>query len=216
MKSCRVCKSVKPLADFHKKPDSKDGLQNCCKVCAIQILNQWRSEHKQQAKDGAKAGRVRLKILIGSLKERPCMDCGMQYEPSCMEFDHREGETKIAGDYRLTSNGCTVQRNRDEIAKCDLLCVLCHRTRTHLRRQPAVPQPSIDRNRRIITLAKSHPCAICGLQRHHWQMDFDHVGPKEANVASMVTRRRSVGALSAEMQKCQVVCVLCHRRKSGL
>lgn len=37
MKPCRKCGSVKPLADFHRASDMKDGHRNECKTCWQQI-----------------------------------------------------------------------------------------------------------------------------------------------------------------------------------
>jgi hypothetical protein len=55
------------------------------------------------------------------------------FSPECMDFDHRDGEDKVA----TVSQMCT--RSKEcllaEIAKCDLVCANCHRTRTMLRRR---------------------------------------------------------------------------------
>jgi hypothetical protein len=59
------------------------------------------------------------------------MDCGGTFPPECMDFDHREGETKeltIGSHLRWAW-----ARIEAEIAKCDLVCANCHRTRTRKR-----------------------------------------------------------------------------------
>ena len=43
MKKCALCKELKPLSDFTKKSESKDGLGFRCKAC--------RQQHYQQSKD---------------------------------------------------------------------------------------------------------------------------------------------------------------------
>jgi hypothetical protein len=46
-------------------------------------------------------------------------------------------------------------------------------------------------------------------------MDFDHIGPKTAEVSSMV-RTLSTERLLAEVRKCEVVCANCHRVRTYL
>jgi len=39
MKQCRTCNQNKPLSDFPKNPDSKDGFRSECKLCRKQKNN---------------------------------------------------------------------------------------------------------------------------------------------------------------------------------
>lgn len=82
----------------------------------------------------AKNTKVKAKKLayIRSLKDNPCTDCGIKYPFYVMEFDHREGSTKFREIGRMPCNSW--KQINDEIAKCDLVCANCHRTRTHKRR----------------------------------------------------------------------------------
>ncbi len=48
-----------------------------------------------------------------------------------LEFDHREGETKLFCISR--SNGVGMRALQDEIAKCDIVCANCHASRTYMR-----------------------------------------------------------------------------------
>jgi len=69
---------------------------------------------------------------LAALKDVPCMDCGGRFPPECMDFDHVRGEKEFAV-------GTATLRSREdvdaEIAKCDVICANCHRTRTKKRRQ---------------------------------------------------------------------------------
>ncbi len=62
-------------------------------------------------------------------KKGPCVDCGGRFPPECMEFDHLPGLVKR---YNL-SEGKGRRDREAEIAKCDLVCVNCHRIRTKRR-----------------------------------------------------------------------------------
>jgi hypothetical protein len=63
------------------------------------------------------------------LKSKPCVDCGVQYSPWVMQFDHRNPATKSMGVGRMVC--MAKQRLLAEIAKCDLVCANCHAERTH-------------------------------------------------------------------------------------
>ena len=75
-----------------------------------------------------------MRDFIQGLKSKPCMDCNNCFPPECMDFDHRPGTVKKSTVSRLVNN-----HSREvilvEIAKCDLVCSNCHRTRTKKRKQ---------------------------------------------------------------------------------
>lgn len=82
--------------------------------------------------------------LIRSLKSAPCADCGNTFDPVCMDFDHRPGETKIAALSKIAS--LSREAILAEIAKCDVVCSNCHRLRTFRQR-----------NHRAVSLAPKPP-----------------------------------------------------------
>lgn len=51
MKKCRACSVEKPAQMFSKKPDTKDGLQPCCKVCSAAYRKAWAEENRQHLKE---------------------------------------------------------------------------------------------------------------------------------------------------------------------
>jgi hypothetical protein len=77
-------------------------------------------------------------LYLRAAKDAPCVDCGQRYPFYVMEFDHREGETKLFNIADVTSKRRTSKETLDrELAKCDLVCANCHRERTYQRRQQA-------------------------------------------------------------------------------
>lgn len=61
---------------------------------------------------------------------------------------------------------------------------------------------------------ETHPCVDCG-ENDPVVLEFDHVrGEKEFNIADVA--RNAVGRekLQEEIQKCEVRCANCHRRKT--
>lgn len=79
------------------------------------------------------AERNRLKrAFIDAAKARPCADCGVQYPPYVMSFDHLPGSGKHSN---ISSMGTySLDRIAAEIEKCEVVCHNCHAQRTHFRR----------------------------------------------------------------------------------
>jgi hypothetical protein len=61
---------------------------------------------------------------------------------------------------------------------------------------------------------EDHPCRDCGLAEID-QLEFDHVtGKKRANLSKLVSAGASIATLDAEIAKCEVRCVNCHRQRT--
>lgn len=63
--------------------------------------------------------------------QTPCADCGNQYRYWAMDFDHVRGE-KILDVCRMVG-WYSLKAVKEEIAKCDIVCAVCHRYRTQNR-----------------------------------------------------------------------------------
>lgn len=89
--------------------------------------------NRQPYIDRAKARNERRRRFLSDLKSKtPCKDCGVQYPPYVMQFDHREGEVKVGEVSRLAASS-SEKMLLAEIAKCDIVCANCHAERTHSR-----------------------------------------------------------------------------------
>lgn len=58
-------------------------------------------------------------------------------------------------------------------------------------------------------------CADCG-EPDHLVLEFDHVRPKQRDIAVLVAAGASLRRIEAEIGACEVVCVNCHRRRTYL
>lgn len=67
--------------------------------------------------------------------------------------------------------------------------------------------------RALITAAKDKPCADCQKCYPHYVMDFDHRVDevKLFNLGNSVNMIGSADRITAEIEKCDVVCANCHR-----
>jgi hypothetical protein len=130
---CRRCQSYKPLDQF--SPRTRGGLQGYCKPCPRAYKQENYRKNRDKFLARALANKAQRREIFRAAKSGSCADCGNYYPPYVMDFDHREGETKL-----FNVSAWNVQRwvsiamLRAEIAKCDLVCANCHRERTHQRR----------------------------------------------------------------------------------
>ena len=68
--------------------------------------------------------------VLHDLKSNPCVDCGQRYLPDVMDFDHVRGDKK----YTISAHKVSRKDFAEELAKCELRCANCHRTRHALER----------------------------------------------------------------------------------
>lgn len=68
---------------------------------------------------------------IQQYKRKPCIDCGIEYPPYVMDFDHVRGE-KLGTISQMI--GVPKDKLEAEINKCEVVCANCHRERTHQRK----------------------------------------------------------------------------------
>lgn len=61
---------------------------------------------------------------------------------------------------------------------------------------------------------KTHPCVDCG-ESDIFTLEFDHLRDKRFGVAYMVSKNYSVKAIASEIEKCEIRCANCHKRKTA-
>jgi len=76
-----------------------------------------------------KARRIKKRYLIQA-KNKPCEDCGKQYPHYVMDFDHRKNVDKLTEIAHLVTKNWSLDRIKEEVEKCDIVCSNCHRIRT--------------------------------------------------------------------------------------
>lgn len=138
------------------------------------------------------------------------MDCSGVFPACCMDFDHRDGRNKKGEVSALyAAKEVTLKA---ETGKCDLVCKVCHRTRTMERTPPRKPaNRAVEERLAYLERIKQQPCAKCGKTFHPAAMDLHHIDPftKERGVALLV-RQASMQRLQAEIEKCVLWCANCH------
>jgi len=212
---CAKCTIVKSSVEFSINRRTRSGLAFNCKECSSEKNRSRRTYFAQYARKWRRTNlgvaRGRQLDLKRLLKDAPCTDCGRTVPLVAMEFDHLEGKR-----FKISQNGYRSPLSiLTEAAKCDVVCVLCHRERTHSRYVYSDSQTAIKKRTlqgRVNDL-KRGPCEICSKAFNPWQMDFDHIDPstKVDKISNLVRGRVAWSRILAEISKCRLLCALCHR-----
>jgi hypothetical protein len=132
-KWCPKCEQYKnPITEFNKKHGQP---QSWCKECNRKRARQYyadnREEHIAEIKRrNAKLLKRNQKWLIKYLLRHPCVDCD-EANILVLEFDHlRDKKEQLS---KLIRRVVSVDRLKEEIAKCEVVCANCHRIRTSVR-----------------------------------------------------------------------------------
>ena len=72
---------------------------------------------------------------------------------------------------------------------------------------------NLERTQYLIDYFLSHPCVDCG-ESDPVVLEFDHLRDKEFNIGAAIARN-SWARILKEMEKCEVVCRNCHRRRES-
>jgi transposase-like protein len=169
LRRCSRCRYELPLECFNRLGD---GRQWYCRPCFAAYFRARGDLHRNQSK-AAKRARVRLlrAHVLQYLLDRPCVDCG-EWDPVVLEFDY-VGE-KTAGVAALVAAGVKLEVLNEEISRCEVVCVNCHRRRSARRRQSRHadppggskrPYPSAGRAQRGASRSHSPPERVRGLRR---------------------------------------------------
>jgi hypothetical protein len=135
VKTCRVCKKQKDISHFSPSAKNRHGVKTICRPCETEYQKSRLKSNPEYAKNqmrNTEKRRFMIRDMIRDAKNVPCIDCKVSYPWMVMDFDHRPGETKVAEVSKLATSA-SVQKIRDEIAKCDVVCSNCHRLRTFQR-----------------------------------------------------------------------------------
>lgn len=97
-------------------------------------------KYKKKGREAAKRRSSKLSELVQSLKDQPCVDCGVELPPRIMEFDHVRGSKLFTfGQISKLRIPSPFTSWEDAIAaeakKCDVRCPNCHRMRHYLEDQ---------------------------------------------------------------------------------
>lgn len=126
--TCSSCEVAKPPFDFSWKDESLLKRKARCKACDALYRAGVYKDTKDRFLESNKRVYKKLRALVDDCKKVPCADCGRSFPPCAMDFDHIDPSTKVTKVSSLVYTG-SKQILLDEIAKCEVVCAVCHRLR---------------------------------------------------------------------------------------
>lgn len=138
---CSKCSLTKELSEFYQRKTHRVGeyyerCKDCFKKRGRLYYHQNHNRQLELTKIRKERYRIERKKWLTKIKNKPCADCGIIYPPHVMDFDHRDGDTKIRSiSWLAFHDTANFDRIIAEIEKCDLVCANCHRIRTYDRLQ---------------------------------------------------------------------------------
>lgn len=95
-----------------------------------EYLREWRKRNPRYWERQYRKRRELVRAIRDEAKKKPCADCGNEYPPYVMQFDHVRGE-KLFMISETRQAKMSIAKLHAEIAKCDVVCANCHSIRTH-------------------------------------------------------------------------------------
>lgn len=87
----------------------------------------WREKNRQLQRDRNKANREEKIAWFKEYKSQlKCARCEENH-PACLDFHHLDPSLKETNICRMLWNGWSMDKIKEEIAKCSVLCSNCHR-----------------------------------------------------------------------------------------
>jgi hypothetical protein len=122
-------KISKLIADNYSLDAIKEEVTKCELVCA-------NCHHDRTFKRMVIQEATRPSVIyVRDIKHNKfCYDCDQQYPYWILHFDHKPEFEKIC-DINDMRYHASIEKIKQEIAKCDLICANCHRERTHTRKK---------------------------------------------------------------------------------
>lgn len=138
VRRCSTCGETKQVSEYAKRSLLTGALHARCRTCVAAYHARWYARNRDRVMARVHQRTDRLvhehrKRLLAWLRMHPCVDCG-EPDPIVLEFDHVFGE-KRSEVSELVKAGGSWQAIANEIAKCEVRCVNCHKRKTEERRQ---------------------------------------------------------------------------------
>ena len=128
---CARCKEMKNEDVFAGPFPSRPRKDAYCRPCRSEYQREHYFAHRPDVirRNGARKQEERhrrVAAILDYLRNHPCVDCG-ETDPVVLEFDHLGEKSFTVADGMKSKAWAAVL---EEIEKCEVVCVNCHRRRT--------------------------------------------------------------------------------------
>lgn len=125
--TCRVCKVEKNEDEFYFKVKSEGKKQLECKECTKKMVTNHYSNNKEYYKNKTKFHTTLKKDWFNEYKlTLKCKECGENH-PAVLDFHHNNPNQKESEVSTMVYKNWSLNKIKEEINKCTVLCSNCHR-----------------------------------------------------------------------------------------
>ena len=123
-KTCCTCKRIKPLCDFYKRKQSRDGHQSSCKSCMADTYTKCRNNRLDHYTDVQKQRYDKIRDRYREWKRKNGCVCCAETEPVCLQLHHLDPIAKEFAPADLLKYSW--KKLMKEASKCVVVCGNCH------------------------------------------------------------------------------------------
>ncbi len=235
---CIGCKKMLPLDDFAKDGTVKSGRRGRCRACYSVAIQPVRKQAKANLRKLIQAAKAAQGYRCAFLAEDGGECDVVERDPTdfVLEFAHlvRGTAATTATGARKCLHSLSKSDLKLELTKGRFLCIKHHRLETKVETkakfQDVVPtlhflsnQKTICTLRAMVDWIKTDKIGTCTDCKSKVtedtvdQYEFDHVDPstKVKCISRLVSSCRKPEVILAEIDKCELVCVSCHRKRTS-
>jgi len=233
MKTCTVCNIEKPYEDFHKLKSAKDGRQFRCKVCKnAYTRNKYKREAANPKVTPTHSTCVRcdtqkpvkdFRVKQNGVPYSYCKPCSKDYTNKVRSVGKVIFESKKCTTCLEVKPFADYERKNNRYSNSSCKSCLAKKNRMEYRANPQIALSTKESTRRrkdknesfIFDYLLSNPCVDCGEDNPAY-LEFDHKDQStKDDCVSRYVDKVGLQRLVGEVEKCDVRCRKCHRRKTA-
>ena len=224
MKHCQKCnKEIPPTMIVNGKVKWNNTRKNCIECSPFRFwvsdptyqgikqrgYKNWTEEEKQKSRDYENLKNHERKLFYINQAGGKCKHCGYLKCPRALSFHHRNPKEKEFGLNKLGKK--SESRVKNELLKCDLLCMNCHSEIEYelLQKTTSLVKEQMKTRKQKLVNLKGGKCIICNYSKCLAGLCFHHRNPEEKEF-QLINMARSWENLLKEADKCDLVCHNCH------
>jgi|14_taG_2_1085336.scaffolds.fasta_scaffold22157_1 5-methylcytosine-specific restriction endonuclease McrA len=217
---CKTCSVIKPLSDYGTYTAGKGGVKGICKKCNGIRCRDWKRENADRINEERRSRTANdpehREHINGKKKDWRHNNREHYLKTEAEGARRRYHENPETRQKRLDDSKHFYQNRSDEQKQKDL-----ERNRLKNREPDVVKykaewsKRNYDENRQYLIDKLGGQCVRCGATE---KLEFDHINPldKSLNVSNKLTLKNAyqLEELIEEVDKCQLLCEDCHRKKT--
>jgi hypothetical protein len=199
IQKCSSCKVVLISHNSYKRKNRKDKFAYCKSCVSKKIVEKNR----------------KFKLECVKYKGGECEKCGYKKYAGALEFHHRDEKEKDIKVFRRLRSTKLNDILKNELDKCDILCVNCHRE-MHFEKE--IINKNIISGRKLkkeCVMYKGGECEKCKYKKCFGALEFHHRNPKEKDfsICKKYGCKKMSNRIKKELDKCEILCGNCHREE---